>query len=378
MPPENNPTKGSTRDATNARCQHGTQVRRRSFIGRFFRVLAAAFAFFMLTFAGLEVTLRIFLPEVLAIRSYPLVYQADHDIGYRYRPGSAGRLRIPGIDRRFVINEQGFLGPCVKAIRDPSSVRIAVIDSSDGTGIWMEGTEDYCRKLERMLIRNGQRAEVLNLCIDGQARDLWNIRIAYKDAARFDVQVVLLRVNFPLEQNRGIARSSYRGYLIHYNPAESGSRWLAEREVDQIEDKWIFKTAYSLSFCVRAASRQWMNHVPGSTSRLIETYIRKRQGGEVEAFRVAEVRAHELLLTLVQTLTRQGIEVFFFQYEEDATTSRAMEQLGLSDRNWVLSVPRDAETLNRHDAHFNETGHEIIAAQLHERLLPLMSDLRAQ
>ena len=61
----------------------------------------------ILLFSG-EVALRLIYYEQLKTRTYPLIYQPDERVGYRYVPGIEGKICIPSICKEFSINQTGF------------------------------------------------------------------------------------------------------------------------------------------------------------------------------------------------------------------------------------------------------------------------------
>src|SRR5689334_4614077 len=83
-----------------------------------------------------EIVTRVRYGRYLRDRAFPLIYQPDPELGYRYKPSSAGLLCIPNLCRKVEINANGYVGPPFSEKKRPGDYRIVVISHSDGTGIW--------------------------------------------------------------------------------------------------------------------------------------------------------------------------------------------------------------------------------------------------
>ena len=74
-------------------------------------LILSALAITVCTVFATEAFLRMMYWEQLKTRSYPLIYQLDPEVGYRYIPGIEGKICIPSICKTFSINKNGFYGP---------------------------------------------------------------------------------------------------------------------------------------------------------------------------------------------------------------------------------------------------------------------------
>ena len=119
-----------------------------------------------------EVVLRIAYHEQLKTRTYPQIYTPDSEIGYRYIPNRDASINMPSISKDFKTNNQGFYGPDFQDQKENGVFRIAVVGSSQATGIWLDGQESFSMKLQQLLREKGYPIEVINLSIDGRLRDL--------------------------------------------------------------------------------------------------------------------------------------------------------------------------------------------------------------
>ena len=87
-----------------------------------------------LTAVVAEVVLRTTYYNELREQQYPLAYQADEQIGYRYVPGSTGAVCNADICRSFAIGANGFTTPSHPTQRASGVYRIAMVGSSNETG----------------------------------------------------------------------------------------------------------------------------------------------------------------------------------------------------------------------------------------------------
>ena len=134
---------------------------------RVFRGLVALVVVSVVGVAAAEAYFRFAHYEVLKNMSYPLLYEPDALLGYRYTPGAESRICQPSICKDVRVNENGYFGPSFTREPAPGVFRIAIVDSSQATGLWMDGTQSFAIQLQGLLDEAGHHSEVLNFSIDG-------------------------------------------------------------------------------------------------------------------------------------------------------------------------------------------------------------------
>jgi hypothetical protein len=328
-------------------------------------ILAAAAA--VILFA--ELGLRVAFDEKLKIREYPLVYQPDDFIGYRYIPNARGRISIPGLEKEFRINEAGFPGPSYPVSRDTNALRIAIVDASNGTGIWMPGERPYRDQLEELLAEHTDRpVEVLNFSIDGQRRDKFMIRLICEDVVRYGPDAVFFMAGIPLRQ-MGLARDVYQGYVIAYDPDDPTARDSCRERVDRLNRRRFFSMLYRGSYIVRAACRFYANRFDGPAAFELDCFIRKRyQWRGVRTVELSAANSVRELQMLDEFVKRHGCLLVVAEYSLDGgSTLGPLEGTGVL--TWTVHIPPGRGIWNPHDlTHLNESGHAIVARSLLEAM----------
>ncbi len=314
-----------------------------------------------------EVALRIFYHEQLKLREYPQIYNPDHKIGYRYIPNRDATIDMPSISKDFRINNQGFYGPDFDTQKKEGVFRIAVVGSSQATGIWLDSEESFSMKLEKLLQDQGKPVEVINLSIDGRFRDEESIILAEELVPVFNPDLVLISTSMPFVRG-DVFRDIYRGYVMIYS-SRKFSKSNCMRRIDYLERHTFLKTLYNISYCARAACRYYRYHYPGRYSENLEIFIEKRIQADRVSFQpwASNVSAHRILK--LDTLVReQGGQMFVFNYRPDAFFEEISQMYCIP--YLPLNIPVDDNSLHHElDIHFNDKGHQEIAEQFRDSLL---------
>lgn len=327
-----------------------------------------------------EVGLRVGWREPLKDRHYPLIYEPDPLLGYRYVPGIRDRICLPSICKPVEINAHGFPGPDFSDAKPPGVFRIAVVGSSQATGIWMDGEHAFPELLEeRLNAEGGRRFEVLNCSVDGQNREYANILRAETVVAGFDPDLVLLNlgtVNVAAVVGR---RVQYRGYVCDLGhsgepPAQlAATRERLERYVDDL-DGWLPARVYDASFTFRAFCHWYagrmeerdFHFLDDCFGHRIDAYRRKR----LEVFEPVEFLGPERTIVGLRgtrdELAKIGCDLVVFFYENLPELLRPFEEVEVP--LVLLDIPDDPELVHRHDGHYDQDGHELVAERLFERL----------
>lgn len=304
-----------------------------------------------------ELVLRLAFHERLKICAYPLVYQPDESLGFRYMPNATGRLSIPGIDKEFPVNSQGFLGEDFVKERQPGVLRIAVVGTSQSTGIWMAGTVNYAARLEQNLAAAGVDCEVLNFSIDGRQRDQFLLNLLANDVAEYQPDLVFLELTPPL-QHASVSREPYRGYTLVYDKSVQGSREACREQVDRYETQLRYR-AYELSYLVRAACRLYLRFTGSRKDSPLDGFILRRVAGET---RIYPLDPADYVRALEEISRRCHLNIRLLVLSAHDTSRTLVDRFGLP--HVAIDLPDDEDLRNQEEEHLNEAGHRFIADRL--------------
>ncbi len=300
--------------------------------------------------------------EQLKTRTYPLIYQPDERVGYRYVPGIEGKICIPSICKEFSINQNGFYGPDFQRRKQPGVFRIAVVGASAASGIWLAAREDFSMKLQRLFDQAGMPVEVNNFSIDGRFRAVESLRLIQETVMDHDPDLVLLHTTLPFIYSNS-RRAVYRGYMLVYRGDDPESLTSCQRRVDAILEHWFLIGAYRASFIVRAGVRFFQNHWQTKYHHEINCFIRKSyQDPAMKFLPYSVLRSGRELQEVRARLQARDSELLIFMYQPEEKLRRYLDHFGLPYIE--LSIGPPPAVVYRHDGHFNETGHRLIAEQL--------------
>lgn len=318
--------------------------------------------------------------EPLKTRIYPLIYERDAELGYRYIPGARRRICVPSICKDIEINEDGFCGPAYPEEKPAGTYRVAVVGSSQATGIWMAEGKPFPRLLEERLLREGGSFEVLDFSVDGEDRDLANIRRAEELVLDYSPDLVLLEIGaFPF---LGVVeyRDMYRGYV--YSTGNSGEpeevhdkqAVLLERYIDDTEDALVSRV-YDASYIFRELCSGYIDWkrandvhpLDGCFAHRMDAYRRR----QIERVAPLTYLTPEESLSRVDELNARcvatGADLVLFLYEDDPEALQAFH--GQDIECISLAIPATPQYRHAHDGHYNELGHRLVAQRMHDLLV---------
>lgn len=333
---------------------------------RWTRWLVVLAALGVATVAGAELYFRTAHYEVLKNMSYPLVYEPDPVIGYRYTPGAEGRLCLPSICKHVKINEEGYLGPNFTRIPKPGVFRIAIVGSSQATGLWMDGTRSFSDGFQQRLDAAGYPVEVVNLSIDGRSRDRSMAKQIRHEVMDYQPKLVLFFVNLPMA-TADVERQNYRGFVISYHTPVGEAA--AKRDVDEIlAARWPI-AVYETSYIARAAARYYFARHAQRRASLMRSYVMKRVhipvGGEVGLYYLGvSIKA---LQGLQEFVAEKGGRLVLMSYTGFGGLKPMTDKAGLT--RVALHMQAGPEFRHEHDGHFNQAGHDQIAELLFDYLV---------
>lgn len=329
--------------------------------------VAAAAAGAAAIIVAVELWLRVKYGNLLWIHIYPQVYVPDDALGYRYVPNAEGEIRIPGIHRRFRINQQGFHGADFVRAKTPGTYRIALVGTSNLTGIWMHGGgKNYAELLEERLQDAGYQVEVMNFGIDGRYRALHELRLIDSDVAPYEPDLVLIDIDIPFVTGL-FKRDVYNGFVMIYNPEDPLSRSWCQAWVDRVRTQRALAVAYRASYILRAIVRYITNHYNTERSFFLRVMVENRiQAPDVVLWPYSLKRSVEAIQAMRDKLAEIGSRFAILQfipnpYYREVT---AKYQLPYAE----LNVPPVPPFVHDRDAHYNCHGHVEVARQLFEQL----------
>jgi hypothetical protein len=224
------------------------------------RNLGLAAAATLLCLAGFEAGARVFglhfpgVPLAAGTRQVAWIY--DERLGWRNRPHFAGHDAIAGPDRAAVrINSLGLRGP---ELRPKAGRRVAVFGDSFVFGTGVDEEHTFTTHLERLLRRQAEDADVVNLGVNGFSTDQELLLLQETvDRLRPDV-VVLVMCDNDFEGNLQdfVFRRYYKPFFTlrageleaHNQPvpvlshAQKAKLWLGQRS-----EAWNFFRTRSLA-----------------------------------------------------------------------------------------------------------------------------------
>jgi hypothetical protein len=338
-----------------------------NFLNRNWRkLLLGALCLAFVGIVGAETMLRRFYSDELIIRAFPLIYAPDEHLGFKYIPGKEATICKPGICKSFRINSQGFYGPEFEQKKATGVYRIAVVGSSEATGIWLHGKNGFPNKLNNLFAEAEYPVEVINFSTDGKYRDLRSLKLIRDTVIHYEPDLVLVFTSIPLWGTNGM-REGYHGYVINYSDESVGSRAACQEQIDRIEGAKILTRLYEWSYIVRGFGRVAINRTEEFPT--LRTFITKTCSvpGSFKTWQVTERSSLEQIHVTRNYVEAMGGQLAIASYipkeEHRAVAAR------LAIPHIELSVPHTLETRHEDDGHYNDVGHRMLADQLYVKLL---------
>lgn len=316
-----------------------------------------------------EVFFRIAYYEQLKIRSYPSIYQPDKSLSYRYIPEKEANICIPSISKSFVVNKNGYYGPSFELQKTEGTFRIAIIGSSEASGIWLDTDTNFSMKLQRHFIDNKYNVEVINFSVDGSFRDVFNTRLIKNEVIKYRPDLVLMNAFMPFAFGH-IERDVYKNYLIIYTAESENSKNRCKAKVDYITKHTGLIGLYNVSFIIRAACRYYMLNYENGRSENLKYFVENKFQAEDVLFYSLSVKKSVAMLNEVRaTLNARESTFLLFRYNNESFYRTTMASNNLSCL--FLDLPKDSTLRHEHNGHLNENGHAFVAQRLYEELLTI-------
>lgn len=318
-------------------------------------------------FIAVEIYLRIAYHEELKLRTYPQIYLPDSLFGYRYIPDIEAEISVPSISKTFKINQWGYPGKPWKLEKEPGTFRIAIVGSSQGSGIWLDGDQPFPDLLEGLFQKAGAKVEVINCSVDGSFRDMDNLKVISHDVRRFKPDLVLANFDIPFVKVN-VMREVYKGYVIFYNSAWSGSRANARQKIDYIEEHGLLQFLYRISYSVRALCRRYMHSHDNRKAENLEVFVKKKfEAWDLKFFPQASNVSACMIQDVRDEVHYDGGEMILYRYQVPSFFKSMADMYDLPYLD--LAIPVTKGTIHEHDSHFNAYGHQQIASRLYEEIM---------
>jgi hypothetical protein len=331
----------------------------------------------ILLIVGFEIYFRVQYPEELKDQCYPLMYKTDSVLGYTYIPNTIGKISKPGISEKVVkINSQGFVGPEFETKKGKDIYRIIVVGSSTAGGVWMDGTESFTKKLQKICDEKEYKVEVINCAIDGLGRGKFLINLIKTKIVKYKPDLVLFQLDFPLSLT-DVTREVYRDYILEYPINSDKDRTKGKEVIDKVYEYGYLKHLYDYSYIIRGwckyylESRDVNNHASDFVN-VLKTYkekiMRSYEGGDWERTYSYNVKKTIALYQSAQdTLKASNSKMALLHYygiNEDLEAFLEKNQLK------VISLECDFkdEHVSWPNNHLNDKGHELLAQALFQKL----------
>jgi hypothetical protein len=317
-----------------------------------------------------ELVLRGVRKEQWCKHDYPKIYVVDTAVGYMGVPNAKGHIRRPGIDKEFVLNNQGFYGPDFSTDKPDSIFRIMVTGASSVEGIWSDHRESFPMKLQKQFIEHGYRnIEVINCGISGSERDFQNLELLRRCAKLYNPDIVLHELNLNFVKSN-YHRDTYKDYSIllcgNNRKEREHSRYIASNQVDLIKQKKLITDLWDISFLVRLYVRNANTNKRPSFANMLDVYVNnKAQSWQYYNFYTYNVEENfGLLDSLNEELKKNNCKLILFDYgkfPEDVLEKKKSDFP-------IIDLDLSSNTSIKYDGHMNEHGDEEIAMKLFREL----------
>lgn len=278
---------------------------------------------------------------------------------------------MPGIDRDVLINDNGHVGPSFSKIKPAGFQRIAIVDTSNGTGIWMAEGDCYAAKLQKKIDEKGLNIEILNFSIDGRHRSLAQLRQIEFEVLSYEPDLILTNLSIPVS-GQVFFRDVHRGYVFDYghsllsNEEIEASRREAIQYIDDLEGS-LLCTLYDWSYVFRAYCR-WLilRGGPSAFVEKLETYSARRRYITMELQTHTVESSIRRILETLAIVRRSGAELMLISYEGPSLAPDAYQEAGIPRLN--IALPPMDRYVSDYEGHIDDAGQEVIAEAFYRSL----------
>ncbi len=317
-----------------------------------------------------EVSFRMFFYEQLKTREFDIQYQQD-SLSYLYVPNTMGYLVMPSLNKKFRINNQGFLGPDFDKQKDKNVYRIIVTGASNVTGVWAEyeeeGVINFVTLTQSLFDKEGYNVEIINCAVDGATHlnilDLVKYRIP-----EYSPDLVLIPGYFPITFNN-VTRENYKGYVIDYKINNYRMENEVKEYINLVENSYGFKFLYDNSFVFRAFCKKYSEKIPHKNpfSKKIMVYSQRRLRGYPYMSRYTMTESTLKMKEILSNLNENGIDSYLYSFSNDS--SKLITFMNKHNfPNIALNIQFKRSDITQLSSHLNLKGHKKISEPLFIKL----------
>jgi hypothetical protein len=326
-------------------------------------VLLAVILFFELFF-------RIAFREKLTLVKRPQ-FIADSVYGYRYTPNQANTLRMPYINHKYLINSFGYYAHEFEVEKPKDSLRVILTGSSVLNGLYLNGTEPYCKVLQSEFSDNNYNIEIINCGIDGIKE---HKKFVTQELTGYNPDIIFMEFpSLPFWENQ--IRETYKGYEMAYGRNNPQSREYCVKMIDDMDNYKFYINLYKFSYIFRAIYRIYLRY----TDKTYVKYLSILDTNKVRALQqfrhYSFTKSLGLLREISDSLREKNIEFYTFFYgKANAFYINILKQinvpyveLDLYSGDYDFSFVINEKT----EGHYNQRAHFLIAEKLYDKMIEI-------
>jgi len=322
----------------------------------------------------LEIILRVGYFEQLKTQKFPLIYQPDSILGYTHIRNVKAQICRPSIDKKFSLNNHGFIGNDFTLTKAKGEIRIAVVGNSMTEGIWYDSVENYTMKLQKLFLNKGYKeVKIINCSYGGIDKDLRNYLHIKKYVSKFNPDIILFNVGIPFHNDNEV-RENYKNYMIRY---ANGSKWSRQKAIEMVErliEKKGFIFLYNLSYIFRAYCKNYCENNYGEFRDNISTYRENSSSApDILTYQYSLQTSIKLLSDLNTSLKNNNITLIVWPFNIDQGIEKLLKENRILFVD--LNISFQKSMIYKHDEHPNEMGHIEIARSLYPKLREKLEEL---
>ena len=321
-----------------------------------------------------EIILRVGYNEQLETQIYPLIYRSDSIMGYSHIPNIDSHIRRPSINKRFHLNNHGFIGKDFSIIKPSGELRIAIVGNSLTESIWYNSEENYVMKLQKQFESNGYRnVNLINCSMGGENKDYRNYLHIKHNVLKFHPDVILFHVRIPFHNDNEV-RENYRGYMIRYAKDTKGSREDAIQKVEKIYGEKSFRFFYDISYIFRAYCKRYNETHWGEFSESIGIYRNNcASTPDILDYSYSLQTSIKILSDLRISLKNDNIDLIVWPLRLDDEIAKHLTENNISFISPDFQY--DDSMIYEHDGHLNEKGHDTVSKTLYPLLQKKLQEM---
>lgn len=325
------------------------------------------FIVFLTVILLFELFLRIAFREKLTLVKRPQ-FIADSLYGYKYKPNQENTLRLPYINHKYLINSYGYYTHEFDVEKPKDSLRIIFTGSSLLNGLYLNGTEPYCKVLQSKFGENKYNIEVINCGIDGIKE---HKRFITQELTKYNPDIIFMEFPLlPFWENQ--IRETYKGYEMAYSRNNQKSRDYCVKMIDEMDNYKFYINLYKFSYIFRAIYKTYLMY----TDKDYVKYLSILDTNKVRALQQFRHYSFSKSLSLIQeisnTLKEKDIEFYAFFYgKPKARYIDILSQINVPYVKLELYSKKYDFSFAIHEkseGHFNQKVHFLIAEKLYDDL----------